>query len=257
MQQSSQFVIAGPYQKQGHGGMFLFCLLCSSTKSSVASLYKAIHDWIIKSPRYAELTVEDPSEDFEDLRDKVDLRTLLGNEEFTHEAYGTTGPDGKLSVGRSSKVMVEKYGDQQRSRTTKDDAEGTKGRSSGNKENRDAISKPKREGRKGQKPMLGPPTQVKWAERWRKELKFAKVCFVWSIEVFNLLFQQRQYDRLIEMLILRALDPEDEAAQRAFRLQVKGRLKAFNFVCGFLSLFAITHASSGNFDAIGSRGTIR
>jgi hypothetical protein len=32
------------------------------------------------------------------------------------------------------------------------------------------------------------------------------------------------------MLILRALDPDDEAAQRAFRLQVKARLKAFNFV---------------------------
>jgi hypothetical protein len=26
------------------------------------------------------------------------------------------------------------------------------------------------------------------------------------------------------------MDPEDEAAQRAFRLQVKARIKAFNFV---------------------------
>lgn len=42
------------------------------------------------------------------------------------------------------------------------------------------------------------------------------------------------------MLILRALDPEDEAAQRAFRLQVKGRLKVFNFV-SMEWLIAITH----------------
>lgn len=42
--------------------------------------------------------------------------------------------------------------------------------------------------------------------------------------------EQRQYERLIEMLILRALDPKDEATQRAFRLQVKARIKAFNFV---------------------------
>jgi histone acetyltransferase 1 len=41
---------------------------------------------------------------------------------------------------------------------------------------------------------------------------------------------QRQYDRLIEMLILRSLDSNDEASQRAFRLQVKARLKVFNFV---------------------------
>lgn len=41
---------------------------------------------------------------------------------------------------------------------------------------------------------------------------------------------QRQYERLIEMLILKALDANDERAQRAFRLQVKGRLAVFNFV---------------------------
>ena len=36
------------------------------------------------------------------------------------------------------------------------------------------------------------------------------------------------------MLILRALDENDEAAQRAFRLQVKARLKTFNFVSDLL-----------------------
>ena len=41
---------------------------------------------------------------------------------------------------------------------------------------------------------------------------------------------QRQFERLIEMLALRKLDPTDEGALRAFRLQVKERLYRFNFV---------------------------
>jgi histone acetyltransferase 1 len=67
-------------------------------------------------------------------------------------------------------------------------------------------------------PKLGPPVKKVWAKKWKKELKLA----------------QRQYDRLIEMMILRALDPKDEKIQRAFRLQVKARLKVFNFVCTLL-----------------------
>lgn len=171
----SQFVIAGPYQQQGHG----------------AALYQAIHNFVIKSPRYAELTVEDPSEDFEDLRDKVDLRMLLAHKEFIREAYGTHDEQmatpllGKQLGNATVKIVVE-----------------AEGKGSG-----------KTKTKSSNVAMLGPPTKPKWAERWRKELKFAK----------------RQYERLIEMLILRALDPADEAAQRAFRLQVKARIKAFNF----------------------------
>jgi histone acetyltransferase 1 len=130
-------------------------------------LYKAIHDWVIKSPQYAELTVEDPSEDFEDLRDKVDLRTLLTNQEFIHEAYGITGPGGKLSVGRVAKVK-----DGEKAVPEKKDVD-SKTKSAGSKDIRVAAGSSKR-GRP-QKAMLGPPTQAKWAERWRKELKFAKV----------------------------------------------------------------------------------
>lgn len=63
-------------------------------------------------------------------------------------------------------------------------------------------------------PKLGPPVKKAWAKKWKKDLKLA----------------QRQYDRLVEMMILRALDPKDEKSQRAFRLQVKARLKVFNFV---------------------------
>jgi histone acetyltransferase 1 len=63
-------------------------------------------------------------------------------------------------------------------------------------------------------PKLGPPVKKAWVKKWKVELKLA----------------QRQYDRLIEMMILRALDPKDDKSQRAFRLQVKSRLKVFNFV---------------------------
>ncbi|KAG8758834.1 histone acetyltransferase 1 [Serendipita sp. 396] len=172
----SQFVIVGPYQKQGHG----------------SALYKAIHDFVLSSSRFAELTVEDPSEDFEDLRDKVDLRTLLNHKEFVQEAYGVSQVGQPVRLRRGGREGLSSNTD------AKDESKG-EARSGG--------------GKVGSKAMLGPPTKSKWAERWRKELKFAK----------------RQYDRLIEILVLRALDPEDEATQRAFRLQVKARLKTFNF----------------------------
>ncbi len=41
---------------------------------------------------------------------------------------------------------------------------------------------------------------------------------------------QRQFHRLVEMLILRNMDITDERAQRAYRLQVKERLYRFNYV---------------------------
>ena len=41
---------------------------------------------------------------------------------------------------------------------------------------------------------------------------------------------QRQYQRLIEMLVMMHISPADAAALRAFRLQVKERLYRFNYV---------------------------
>lgn len=41
---------------------------------------------------------------------------------------------------------------------------------------------------------------------------------------------KRQFQRLIEMLILLRLDPHDARALKAYRLQVKERLYRFNFV---------------------------
>ena len=56
----SQFLILPPYQKSGHG----------------SALYSAIYDDILKDSTVRELAVEDPSEEFDVLRDINDWRTL-------------------------------------------------------------------------------------------------------------------------------------------------------------------------------------
>ncbi|KAI5454777.1 histone acetyltransferase 1 [Naganishia albida] len=61
----SQFVILPPFQGKGHG----------------SQLYNALWNHISTRPEVSELTIEDPSEHFEDLRDRNDLtrlRKLLG-----------------------------------------------------------------------------------------------------------------------------------------------------------------------------------
>ncbi|EST05617.1 MOZ/SAS-like protein [Kalmanozyma brasiliensis GHG001] len=66
----SQFVILPPYQKQGHGG----------------ALYTTVYDQIRNRASVTELTVEDPSEDFDRLRDGNDLRRLLAPGGFVETA---------------------------------------------------------------------------------------------------------------------------------------------------------------------------
>ncbi|KAI0759471.1 acyl-CoA N-acyltransferase [Irpex lacteus] len=77
----SQFVIVPPFQHAGHG----------------SALYNAIYQYVLSKPHIAELTVEDPAEAFEDLRDRNDLRMLLGLEKFMDEGFGDAstagGPD--------------------------------------------------------------------------------------------------------------------------------------------------------------------
>ncbi|KAG8944860.1 histone acetyltransferase 1 [Tulasnella sp. 424] len=154
----SQFVIAGPYQSQGHG----------------AALYKAIYEYTVARDGIAELTVEDPSEAFEDLRDKCDLRMLFRQREFMTEAYGLSED---FAMDGTDEVPA-------------------------------AIARPP-----AGKGKLGPPTEKEWAERWRKKLKIAG----------------RQFHRLIEMLVLRSLPPDDAKLMRAYRLQVKERIFRFNY----------------------------
>ncbi|OBZ75134.1 Histone acetyltransferase type B catalytic subunit [Grifola frondosa] len=157
----SQFVILPPYQQEGHG----------------SALYTAVYRHVLAQPRIAELTVEDPAEAFEDLRDRNDLKMLLANERFMAEAFGSEG----VSSG-GGKV-------------------GGVGKGKGKGKGKASAGK------------MGPPADRAWLEKWRVELKIAS----------------RQFHRLIEMLMLKYLDPMDARVQRAYRLQVKERLYRFNF----------------------------
>lgn len=58
---TAQFLVLPPYQQGGVG----------------SRLYESIFEWAIKRPDVAELTVEDPSEAFQELRDKCDLRRAI------------------------------------------------------------------------------------------------------------------------------------------------------------------------------------
>ncbi|KAJ6546965.1 acyl-CoA N-acyltransferase [Mycena capillaripes] len=161
----SQFLILPPYQRSGHG----------------SELYTAIYQYVLSQPNIAELTVEDPAEAFEDLRDKNDLLMLLSHQRFMEEGFG--GESVSHGGGRAGGIG--------------------KGGRSGRGGNTSVIAKGK----------MGPPTEKPWAEKWRKEMKIAG----------------RQFNRLVEMLILLRLDPTDGHAMRAYRIQVKERLYRFNF----------------------------
>lgn len=116
---------------------------------STAELYKAIYQYITKSPHIAELTVEDPAEAFEDLRDKNDLQLLLSNEQFLEEGYGRLKvlDDEEVGIGRARKG----------------------GRAEG--ESEISTYKENSVGR------LGPPADKRWVKKWRRDLKIAGVRF--------------------------------------------------------------------------------
>jgi len=62
----AQFIVLPPFQGQGHG----------------SALYTIAYQQIVARSEVAELTVEDPSENFQDMRDKLDLRMLVESGEF-------------------------------------------------------------------------------------------------------------------------------------------------------------------------------
>ncbi|KAG2075896.1 histone acetyltransferase type B catalytic subunit [Suillus decipiens] len=162
----SQFVIVPPYQHQGHG----------------SELYKTIYNYALLTPLISELTVEDPAEAFEDLRDRNDLRMLLANENFMKEGFGNqaVSHDGGKVRKRKARARANPMG-------ASSDIVGTG--------------------------KMGPPIDKAWSETFRTQLKMAG----------------RQWQRLMEMLILMHLNPTDVQAARAYRLQVKERLYRFNF----------------------------
>lgn len=68
----SQFVILPTYQHYGHGCESAWRMILTT-----ARLYQALFSYVREREGVAELTVEDPAEAFEDLRDRNDLRFLV------------------------------------------------------------------------------------------------------------------------------------------------------------------------------------
>jgi histone acetyltransferase 1 len=89
-QRISQFLILPPYQEHGHGG----------------SLYKTIYKTLLNDPTVLEITVEDPSEKFDDLRDYCDLGHLRSLPEFTKIKINTN-----ISVPKKGRLPTAKLVD--------------------------------------------------------------------------------------------------------------------------------------------------
>ncbi|KAH0562938.1 hypothetical protein GP486_002498 [Trichoglossum hirsutum] len=83
----SQFLILPPYQSQGHG----------------SRLYGALVEAFLSDPTIKEITVEDPNEAFDDLRDFCDLKRLRGNGTFENIKINTG-----VSIPRSGKLPTSK-----------------------------------------------------------------------------------------------------------------------------------------------------
>jgi len=114
----------------------------------LAELYTAIYQHILSQPNIAELTVEDPAEAFEDLRDRNDLGMLLSNQRFMEEGFG--GEAVSHGGGRVGGV-------------------GKGGRSG-----RGGVAGNGKVSRKGK---MEPPADKVWVEKWRVDLKIAGVRF--------------------------------------------------------------------------------
>ncbi|KII89281.1 hypothetical protein PLICRDRAFT_109895 [Plicaturopsis crispa FD-325 SS-3] len=187
----SQFVILPPYQRQGHG----------------SALYTALYTHVRSRPDVAELTVEDPAEAFEDLRDACDLRMLLSHSVFIEEAFGTGantgGGGGKVQKGKSK-------------------ARG-KGRGK-----------------------MGPPAEKGWLEKWRVEFKIASRQFQRLAEMLLLLhldaaderayrlqvkerLYRFNYEVLVQLDKAERVEKLEETFQsvRADYLRILGMVKAF------------------------------
>jgi hypothetical protein len=95
---------------------------------------------------------------------------------------------------------------------------------------------------------LVPPADKAWAEKWRKDLKIAGVSGIYlsPVTFWIILPMQRQFQRLVEMLILLYLDPSDKTKLRAYRLQVKERIYRFNFVSFVFPQCSVPLSCPGN-----------
>ncbi|KAK5083730.1 histone acetyltransferase 1 [Lithohypha guttulata] len=80
----SQFLLLPPYQKSGHG----------------SQLYQAIYNEVIADQTIYELTVEDPSEEFDQLRDSCDWKVLEPQFRAAHLAIDASKPAGSKRIER-------------------------------------------------------------------------------------------------------------------------------------------------------------
>lgn len=149
-----------------------------------AALYCAIYQHILTEPSIAELTVEDPAEPFEDLRDRNDLKMLLNHERFLREALGEdhnmsgcASPAHHHSSlngngngnGHSNGHHDHSSGGGRVSRTRASHHERSTPYSNGHQHRSVGVGRRKTLGK------LGPPVDRKWMEKWRVELKIAQV----------------------------------------------------------------------------------
>ncbi|KAK0569999.1 histone acetyltransferase 1 [Tilletia horrida] len=87
----AQFVVLPPYQQQGHG----------------PALFSHVTDQMQTRPEVLELTVEDPSEAFDRLRDSADLRRLLAPGGFEEQALKAGKLNPPLDVKWSEKERLK------------------------------------------------------------------------------------------------------------------------------------------------------
>ncbi|RKO88620.1 acyl-CoA N-acyltransferase, partial [Blyttiomyces helicus] len=66
LRENSQFLILPPFQKKGHG----------------ARMYKHLYETFRRDPQILEMTVEDPNDEFQLLRDRADLHQLRSESAF-------------------------------------------------------------------------------------------------------------------------------------------------------------------------------
>lgn len=145
---------------------------------------------MLSQDHISELTVEDPAEAFEDLRDRNDLKMVLGLKRFMEEGFGTNGSSKGGGVGPIR-------------RTKSSSGAGKMG------------------------PPVNKAWTEKWRAQLKiAGVRHGDGAFLFLI----LLTPQRQFHRLVEMLQLLNLDPLDARAFKGFRIQVKERLYRFNYV---------------------------
>lgn len=152
---------------------------------------------MLGAPNIAELTVEDPAEAFEDLRDRNDLKMLLNHERFMREAIGdepSSSSRASPSPAHHSHSSTNGNGTSHEHSHGHGNGNGSSNNGSGNGNGHsvggtggrvargrtvhhersvrlgNGRSTPKRTPGK-----LGPPVDRKWMEKWRVDLKIASV----------------------------------------------------------------------------------